>query len=120
MYASFPSAEATTSCGSGPVGAVPSTLSVAASTIASVLSPLLMARSRSAAAAGVAVRAQMQNARSRRALDLIFPLSLRLMVACGIARTLACLAANSTCIGGADAAVAWLCGFGVERDRQER
>jgi len=38
MYASLLSAEATTSCGSGPVGAVPSTLSVAASMIATVLS----------------------------------------------------------------------------------
>src|SRR5688572_28467831 len=67
MYASFPSAEATTSCGSGPVGAVPSTLSVAASIIAIVLSPLLMASSRSAAAAVVAVSPQVKNVRSETA-----------------------------------------------------
>src|SRR6187402_435242 len=67
MYASFPSAEATTSCGSGPVGAVPSTLSVAASIIAIVLSPLLMASSRSAAVAAVAVSPQVKNVRSKTA-----------------------------------------------------
>src|SRR6185503_19651172 len=58
MYASLPSADATTSCGSGPVGAVPRMFNVAASMIASVLSPLLMTRSKSAATTGVATSAK--------------------------------------------------------------
>src|SRR5208283_886612 len=40
MYANFPSAEATTSCGSGPEGTCPTTLSVTGLTINKARSPL--------------------------------------------------------------------------------